>query len=132
MSFLRQLAFSGVHFAHRPVQRRSILLSNIVSLIIFCLGTILFFAYHVWYGWGIVTGAIVGVSIFSLLTIVLNYFNLSIIGRIFITLLVPVVAMAISIYAKIVYYEYQEELDYFTFRFVILATCVFPCIFFTF
>ncbi len=132
MSFLRKLAFTGVHFAHRPFQRRSILLSNIVSLIIFCLGTVLFFAYHAWYGWGIVTGAIVGASILCLATIVLNYFNLSLISRVFLTLLIPVVAMSISIYAKIIYYDYQEELDYFTFRFIILAACVFPCIFFSF
>lgn len=132
MTFLRKLAFTGVHFAHRPFQRRSILLSNIVSLIIFCLGTILFFAYNAWYGWGIVTGAIVGASLLCLITIVLNYFNLSVISRIFLTLLIPVIAMSISIYAKIIYYDYQEELDYFTFRFIILATCVFPCIFFSF
>jgi signal transduction histidine kinase len=132
MTFLRKLAFSGVHFAHRPFQRRSILLSNIVSLIIFCLGTILFFAYNAWYGWGIVTGAIIAASLLCLATIILNHFNLSIVSRIFLTLLIPVIAMSISIYAKIVYYEYQEELDYFTFRFIILAACVFPCIFFSF
>ncbi|HEY0740747.1 MAG TPA: ATP-binding protein [Chryseosolibacter sp.] len=132
MTFLRKLAFTGVHFAHRPFQRRSILLSNIVSLIIFCLGTVLFFAYNAWYGWGIVTWAILGASLLCLTTIVLNYFNLSIISRIFLTLLIPVIAMSISIYAKIIYYDNQEELDYFTFRFIILAACVFPCIFFSF
>lgn len=132
MTLLRKLVFTGVHFAHRPFQRRSILLSNIVSLIIFCLGTILFFAYLAWYGFGIVTVAIVAASILCLGTIVLNYFNLSIISRVFLTLLIPVIAMSISIYAKIIYYEYQEELDYFTFRFIILAACVFPAIFFSF
>jgi signal transduction histidine kinase len=132
MTFLRKLAFTGVHFAHRPFQRRSILLSNIVSLIIFCLGTILFFAYYSWYGFGIVTSAIVAASILCLATIVLNYFNLSIVSRVFLTLLIPVIAMSISIYAKIIYYDYQEELDYFTFRFIILAASAFPAIFFSF
>jgi signal transduction histidine kinase len=132
MTLLRKLVFTGVHFAHRPFQRRSILLSNIVSLIIFCLGTILFFAYYAWYGFGIVTGAIVAASILCLATIILNYFDLSKISRVFLTLLIPVIAMSISIYAKIVYYDYQEELDYFTFRFIILAACVFPAVFFSF
>ncbi len=40
--------------------------------------------------------------------------------------------MALSIYAKNLYYSSQEELDYFTFRFVILASCVFPAVFFSF
>jgi signal transduction histidine kinase len=131
MTFLRKLAYTGVHFAHLPFQRRSILLSNIVSLIIFCLGTILLLTYLAWYGWGIITNAIVAVIVLGLMTIVLNHFNLSIISRVFLTLLVPVIATFISIYAKVIYYEYQEELDYFTFRFVILATCVFPCVFFS-
>lgn len=132
MTFLRKLSNTGVHFAHRPFQRRSILLSNIVSLIIFCLGCFLFFAYYWWYGWTVVTAAIPIASILGLSTLLLNYFNLSTVSRIILTLLVPVMAMSISIYAKQIYYESQEELDYFSFRFLILASCVFPAIFFSF
>jgi signal transduction histidine kinase len=132
MIFLRKLADTGVHFAHLPFQRRSILLSNIVSLIIFCLGTTLLTVHLAWYGWSITTNAIIACMVLALMTIVLNHFNLSLISRIFLTLLVPVVATYISIYSKIIYYQYLQELNYFTVRFIILATCVFPCVFFSF
>jgi signal transduction histidine kinase len=132
MTLLQKLSNSGVHFALDPSQRRSILLSNIVSLILFGLGSILFAAYYLWYGWSVVTVAIPVISLLCLTSIVFNYFNLSTPGRIIPTLLVPVMVMSISIYSKGIYYDQQEELDYFTFRFIILASCVFPAIFFSF
>lgn len=46
-------------------------------------------------------------------------------------LLVPAGTMALSIYSKTIYYYRQEELDYFSFRFIILSSCVFPAIFFS-
>lgn len=132
MSILRKLSLSGVDFAKNPSHRRSILLSNIVSLILFGLGMILFAAYFFWYGWGVVAYAIPVVSILCLGSIILNKFNLSIVSRAWLTVLVPAAAIALSIYAKQLWYDYQEELDYFTFRFIILGSCVFPAIFFSF
>jgi signal transduction histidine kinase len=131
MTFLRKLANAGVHFANGPIERRSILLSNLVSLILFGLGSILFVAYYLWYGWSMVTVLIPVVSVLCLSTLLLNQFNLSLISRIWLSLVVPVSTMAISLYAKTLYYDQQEELDYFTFRFIILASCVFPAIFFS-
>jgi signal transduction histidine kinase len=132
MTLLQKLSNSGVHFALDPSQRRSILLSNIISLVLFGLGSFLFVAYYLWYGWSVVTAAIPVISLLCLTSLVFNYFNLSTTGRIIPTLLVPVMTMSISIYAKNIYYDQQEELDYFTFRFIILASCVFPAIFFSF
>jgi signal transduction histidine kinase len=132
MSFLYPLVNSGVNFANHPAERRSILLSNIVSLILFGLGTLLFLIYFLWYGWSVVTAAIPLVALLCLLPIFFNRLDLSIIGRILLCAIIPISAMGISIYAKQIYYAYQEELDYFTFRFIILASCVFPAIFFTF
>jgi signal transduction histidine kinase len=132
MTLLQKLADSGIHFASSTSQRRSILLSNLVSLILFGLAMVLFVAYYWWYGWSVVTAAIPVAAVLCLSGIVLNHFNLSTIGRVWLALLVPVMTIAVSIYAKNLYYEYQEELDYFTFRFIMLATCVFPAIFFSF
>ena len=132
MSILRKLSLSGVDFAKNPSHRRSILLSNIVSLILFGLGMLLFAAYFFWYGWGVVAYAIPVISILCLGSIILNKFNLSIVSRAWLTILVPAAAIALSIYAKQIWYAYQEELDYFTFRFIILGSCVFPAIFFSF
>lgn len=39
--------------------------------------------------------------------------------------------MALSIYSKNIYFYRQEELDYFSFRFIILSSSVFPSIFFS-
>lgn len=132
MTLLQKLSNAGVHFALDPSQRRSILLSNIVSVILFGLGSILSVAYYLWYGWSVVTVAIPIVSVLCLSTLLLNHFNLSTAGRIIPTFLVPVMVMSLSLYSKYLYYHRQEELDYFTFRFVILASCVFPAIFFSF
>lgn len=132
MTLLRKLANSGVHFANSASQRRSILLSNLVSLILFGLGMVLFLAYYWWFGWSLVTAAIPIAAVVCLSSIALNHFNISTISRIWLTLLVPVITMSISLYSKNVYYKTQEELDYFTFRFLMLASCVFPAIFFSF
>jgi signal transduction histidine kinase len=132
MKLLREVANSGVHFAKNPSHRRSILLSNLVSVILFGLGMFLFVAYYLWYGWSVVTFIIPTISVLCLGSIVLNRMDLSTVSRAWLTLLVPVACIALSIYAKQIYYDQQEELDYFTFRFVILGSCLFPAVFFSF
>jgi signal transduction histidine kinase len=132
MSFLHKLSNSGIHFATSPSHRRSILLSNLISLILFGLGTILFIAYYLWFGWSVITVAIPIVTILCLASLLLNHLNFSLISRLWLSLLVPVLIMSLSIYSKNLYAASQEELDYFTFRFIILGSCVFPAIFFSF
>src|SRR5687768_12716364 len=126
MSFLKKITDTGGHFARNPAHRRSILLSNMVSLVIFCLGVILFIAYYFWYGWSVITVAIPIISTCCLSTIVLNRYNYSVISRLWLCIFIPVITLMLSVYSKGLYYERQEELDYFTFRFIILASCVFP------
>jgi signal transduction histidine kinase len=132
MAFHHQLVDAGVDFGKSPSERRSILLSNIVSLILFVLGSCLFVLYYAWYGWSVVTAAIPIVSIICLSTLLLNHYNYSMLSRVFLCLVLPVTVLAISIYAKNIYYDQQEELDYFTFRFFLFVSCVFPTIFFSF
>jgi signal transduction histidine kinase len=132
MKIVLQILNTGTRFAANSFQRRSILLSNIVALVVFGLTLPLFFAYLFWYGWSVVTIAIPATGFLCLCTLALNRFNLSGLSRIWLCVLIPGAVMALSIYAKQLYYSSQEELDYFTFRFVILASCVFPAIFFSF
>jgi signal transduction histidine kinase len=132
MAFLRSLAYSGTNFAKNASHRRSILLCNVMSLIVCALGLLLFVAYFYWYGWNLVTQAIPVVALFSLLPLLLNRSGLLAVSRILQCLLIPIAALGVSIYAKKTYYESQEELDYFTFRFIMLASCVFPVVFFSF
>ena len=132
MAFYHQAVNAGVNFGKSPSERRSILLSNIVSLILFGLGGILFILYYAWYGWSVVTAAIPIVAILCLLPPFLNSHNYSVISRVFLCLILPITVLAISLYAKNIYYAQQEELDYFTFRFFLFVSCAFPPIFFSF
>jgi signal transduction histidine kinase len=132
MTFLRALISTGLQFAKSTSERRSILLSSLVSLILFGLGIILVIAYYFWYGWSVVALGISITTILCLVPLFANYFNLSLIGRVWISIFIPIMVISLSIYSKRMYYDTQEELDYFSFRFIILACCILPAIFFSF
>lgn len=132
MTLLQKASNLGVDFAASASGRRSVLLSNIVSIILFAVGMGLFAAYFSWYGLSFVTVCIPIVSILCLTPLLLNAYGFTTVSRIVSCLIVPVTTISISLYSKNLYYEYQEELDYFTFRFIMLASCVFPAIFFSF
>jgi signal transduction histidine kinase len=131
MTFLYNLTHAGVDLAEHPSERRGILLSNIISLILFSLGIALFLLYLYWYGWSFVTVSIPVIATLCLVTLLLNYYHFPMIGRVWVCVFVPVITLTLSIYSKNLYYDVQEELDYFTFRFIILASCVFPAILFS-
>jgi len=107
------------------------MLSNGVSMILFVFNFILFLLYYVWYGWSNVTASIPVLAFFCLATLVLNRTGLVAASRFWLCLFIPISATMLSIYSKTIYYNYQEELDYFTFRFIILASCIFPAVFFS-
>lgn len=130
MKFLRTIYNSGLQFAQNSAEKRGILLCNQICLILFGMGSILFVSYYFWYGWSFVTLAIPAVTFLSLLPILLNAYGLNTVSRLWLCITVPTIIMAVSIYSKTIYYGTQEELDYFTFRFIILACCVFPFILF--
>lgn len=131
MLVLRSLVETGVHFATSPSERRGIMLANGVSLILFVLNFILFILYYFWYGWSTVTATIPFLALLCLTTLLLSHVGLIAAGRYWLCLFIPISVTALSIYSKTVYYNYQEELDYFTFRFIILASCIFPAVFFS-
>jgi len=128
---IRAVTHSGLHCARNVSEKRGILLSNYISLILAALSFILFLAYYHWYSWNFVTCVIPVAGVFCMLTIPLNHIGYNSFSRIWISIFIPVVATIVSIYAKIIYYEYQQELDYFTFRFLMLASCTFPFILFS-
>lgn len=131
MVLLQTLTHAGISFAKDSFHRSIILLSNVVSLILFGLGLILFVLYFLWYGWNVITLNIPIIALLCLLPILFNSINYSSISRIYLCLLVPIATMAVSLYAKYLYYEEQEELDYFSYRIIILGSCVFPGVFFS-
>lgn len=132
MKLLYRIIYSGHHFVSTSSGKRGVVLSNAIGVILFGISLVLMIPYFLTYGWNFVTASIPVIGSLGLLAIVLNHFGFTNISRTWISLFIPVVVTCLSIYSKSIYYETQEELDYFTFRFIILSTCAFPWILFSF
>src|SRR6266850_5665888 len=130
MVFLNSLLNSGTTFVDHPSQKRSVLLSNQISLALFILVLLLAILYASWYGW--VSKVMPFVGFLCLAPIVFNHFGLTTLSRLWLGPLLSFASTAISIYSKIRYSHSVEELDYFGFRFCMLAGCTLPAILFTF
>ncbi|RAV98645.1 sensor histidine kinase [Pseudochryseolinea flava] len=131
MSLWSKITNTGVNFARTPAERRGISLANIISAILVGAQVTLFLLYYQWYGWSAITAAMPIFIFFYLIPILLNRSGHTILSRAWLSILIPVIVTALSIYSKTLYYERQEELDYFTFRFFILAGCTFPLMLFS-
>jgi len=131
MKFVRSLIDSGVGFADTAPVKRGVKLSNAIGLILFVLSFVTGVFYYIWYGWNIVTLAIPLLGILALATLFLNVTGNLNMSRTWISLGPPFFVCFLSIYSKRIYYEQQQELDYFTFRIVMLGTCVIPWIIFS-
>src|SRR5690606_34128429 len=131
MRYLNALTNLGVQYGRGTSERRSIYLSNVIGLILFVAVSILAILYYTWYGYSIIAVIIPSVGLLALFALVLNYFGFCGVSRVWLSLLIPATAMTVSIYSKTLYYHLEGELDYFTFRVVILASCVFPPVFFS-
>jgi signal transduction histidine kinase len=131
MNLWTKASYSGLNFAKKPAERRGILLCNQISSILICLQIVMFVLYAYWYGWNVITAIMPFFIILYLFPIFLNAQGYTNASRIWLSVLIPVIITALSIYSKSLYYESQEELDYFTFRFIILASSVFPPILFS-
>ncbi|MBL0744100.1 sensor histidine kinase [Chryseolinea lacunae] len=107
------------------------MLANAVATILFTLSLVTTFFYYLWYGANIVTYLIPVLGAMALVVLLLNSRGFTTLARVWISFLSPVLVMALSIYSKWVYYDQQEELDYFTFRIVVLGCCVIPWMLFS-
>lgn len=130
-TYIQSLIYSGTGFAKSSAEKRGIILSNSIGLVLFTASLIMFVMYYVWYGWNSVTLAIPLIGLSCLAVIPLNIKGFSDTSRIWISIVVPLGTTALSIYSKAMYYSMREELDYFTFRYVILGGCVVPWILFS-
>jgi signal transduction histidine kinase len=126
MSLWSDFTNTGLNFARTPAERRGILLTNIISAILVGLQILLFVLYYYWYGWSVITGAMPFFVLLYLFPFFLNRKGYTVLSRSWLSILIPVIITSLSIYSKTLYYDRQEELDYFTFRFVILAGSIFP------
>ncbi len=131
MNVLHSITNSGLSFVDSPSEKRGVYLSNIIGLILTGLSVVLMISYYFWYGWNSVTATIPMIGVLSLCAILLNHLGYTVVSRIWMSIFLPILVMIVSIYSKTIYYDQQEELDYFTFRFVILGGCIFPLILFS-
>lgn len=132
MNLLYTILYSGHRFVNSTSGKRGVVLSNAMGLILFAVSIILSVPYYLTYGWNFVTAAIPIIGLLGLFSILFNRIGFINTGRIWVSLFIPVIVTSLSIYSKNIYYEKQEELDYFTFRFFILTACAFPWILFSF
>ncbi|MBA4056989.1 MAG: hypothetical protein C0490_19900, partial [Marivirga sp.] len=131
MDFVRSLVFSGIESANTPSAKRGVQLSNAIGLILFSLSLVTAVLYYVWYGWNLLTYLIPVIGSLALITVVFNAMTYTTLSRVWISLGPPVFVTFLSIYSKSVYYDRQQELDYFTFRIVMLGSCVIPWVIFS-
>lgn len=131
IKFFRSIINCGVIFSKSSAEKRGIILSNAIGLILLATSLILFIMYYIWYGWNFVTFAIPIIGLSCLAVIPLNYKGYNDTARIWISLIIPIIITSLSIYSKILYHDLKDEQDYFTFRFVILGSCVIPWVLFS-
>jgi len=131
IKFFRTIVNSGSVFSKSSAEKRGIILSNAIGLILFTTSIVLGIMYFFWYGWNFITSAIPIIGLSCLAVIPLNKKGYNDTSRIWISLVIPLVITSLSIYSKRIYYDQQEELDYFTFRIVILGSCIIPWVLFS-
>ena len=131
MNVVSSLINAGTAYALTPSIKRGVKLSNAIGLILFTLSLITAIFYFIWYSWNIVTFAIPVLGVLALLTVFLNSLGKINVSRSWISIAPPILVTCLSIYSKVIYYDQQQELDYFTFRIVVLGSCVIPWIIFS-
>ena len=131
MAFLHTIINSGIGFANTPSVKRGVQLSNAISLILFTLSFLTAIPYYLWYGWNFVTFYIPLIGVLGLLVILLNSSGHINSSRLWISVAPYILISFLSIYSKSIYYDQQQELDYFTFRIVMLGSCVIPWVIFS-
>lgn len=131
MSFVNSLTSIGTHHGGNSSDKRSIVIANALSLVMASTGYIIFFIYLGYYGPSEITFAIPAIAVLSLIPVLLNHLGHSKAGQMWTSLFIPVAVLTLSIVSKSIYYDSAEELDYFSFRIIILSCCIFPPIFFS-
>ncbi len=131
MPFLPSLINAGIKFTTAPSAKRGLQLSNTIALILFGLSLVVGASYYIWYGLSLLTYLIPAIGATALVVLILNAFGFIFISRIWLSVGPAVLITFLSIYSKSLHYSHQQELDYFTFRMVMIGTCVIPWVIFS-
>jgi len=131
MPFLPSLINSGTQYIAAPSAKRGLQLSNTIALILFGLSLIVSATYYIWYGWSLLTYLIPCIGATALTVLILNASGYIYISRVWLSVGPVLLITTLSLYSKSLHYAQQQELDYFTFRMVMLGTCVIPWVVFS-
>src|SRR5689334_13883170 len=126
MQFLHKLVNTGVNYTSTSSAQRGLQLANAIATIFFLLSLIVAFMYYIWYGWYPLTYLIPLTGFSAFIIILFNNQGWIYLSRVWLSIGPAILITSLSIYSKRQYYDQQAELDYFTFRMVILASCVIP------
>ncbi|MEJ1241511.1 ATP-binding protein [Chryseolinea sp. T2] len=131
MQFLHKLVNTGVNYPSTSSAQRGLQLANAIATIFFLLSLIVAFMYYIWYGWYPLTWLIPLTGFSAFVIILFNNQGWIYVSRVWLSIGPAILVTSLSIYSKRLYYDQQAELDYFTFRMVILASCVIPWVVFS-
>jgi signal transduction histidine kinase len=124
MQLLQRLVNTGISFTHTPSAQRGLQLANAIALIFFAMSLVVAVMYYLWYGWYPLTFLIPLTGFSAFIIIYFNRAGWIYVSRIWLSIGPGILITALSIYSKGLYYDQQAELDYFTFRMVILGSSV--------
>ena len=132
MPVLQSLINTGTHFGKTPAIQRGIQLANAIALIYGAMSIVVAITYSIWFGIHPLTFLMPAAGLSLLVIIAFNSVGWTTLSRCWISLAPGILVTALSIYSKTEYYVDRHELDFFTFRIVILGSCVIPWIVFSF
>jgi signal transduction histidine kinase len=111
-------------------ETRNILLANQIALFISLSSLALFITYAALYRWNVITSSIPIVGILALTTFLLNASGKTRLSRIWISCLLPVTCIVVSIVSK-KNFDVVQDSEYYEFRFILSTSSILPCLLFS-
>ncbi|MBX2916382.1 MAG: HAMP domain-containing histidine kinase [Cyclobacteriaceae bacterium] len=125
----RQVSQWGTQPQQPVQQRRTIMLTNRISILISAFTFLLCILSTSAFGWIYSSQLALGFTALFLLPLVLNWFGFISVARVFLSTVVSLASIVVSVFDKLDYYQ-LEEFQYFEFRLTLLTATLFPFILF--
>lgn len=129
MRLWQSLSFWGIHNHNGLSEKRTVILSNRLSMLIALFTLCIAFSSYIFFGFINSTILAFAAAPFFLLPLFLNYLGLTNASRITLSVILSLASLLVSVMDKFDYIII-EEMQYFEFRITLLATTIFPFILF--
>lgn len=127
--FWSRLSHWGTNPSHPFQHRRNIILTNRISLLIAAFTFMLCILSTTAFGWIYSSQLALGFTLLFLFPLILNRLGFITLGRVFLSTIVSLASIVVSIVDKFDYFQ-LEEFQYFEFRLTLLTATLFPFILF--